>query len=111
MSAFKKFWRRFIDLTDDWFIYAVTIASVMFSSQMDALKSGGEIALNFSSGNFILSALVSLGIIAYQERLKKDETGTVDKSRAGRKAHFWGRIGKSISFGIMWPQILEFFIK
>jgi len=106
----KRIWKTILNLLDDWFIYAVTVAAVMFSSQMDALKAGGEIVLNFSSGTFILSAFVALGIIGYQEYLRKDETGTTDKSREGRRKHFWGRVFKAIMMGIAWPQILAFVV-
>ena len=111
MSTLKRIWKTILNWLDDWFIYAVTLISVMFSSQFDALKAGEPITLNISSGVFILSALAALGITAYSESLKKDESGTVDKSREGRKRHFWSRVGKGIAFGIMWPQILELFLK
>lgn len=111
MSVFRKAWRKLLSWADDWFVYAVTLASIMFSSQMDVLKAGGDISLDISYGRFFLSSIVCLGIIAYQESLVKDEGGSTAKSRAGRKKHFWERVGKGIAFGISWPQVLEFFLK
>lgn len=112
MNAFMKVGKKIISWLDDWFIYAVTLVSVMFSSQLDSLKTNGTVDLSvLSAGVFILSALIALGITAYSESLKKDENGNVDKSRAGRKRHFWKRVGTGIAFGIMWPQILELFLK
>ena len=111
MNVFTKVGKKLIGWLDDWFIYVVTLISVMFSSQFDALKAGEAVKLNVTSGVFLLSALAALGITAYSESLKKDKDGTVDKSREGRRQHFWSRVGKGIAFGIMWPQILELFLK
>ena len=102
-----KWWKKVIDIVDDVFAYLCTMVGVLASAYLPALRSGEDIIMKISWWKLALAAVVALMIVAQQEMITPDETGSVSKNREARRKNAWKRIFNSLSQGMMWNQLLN----
>ena len=102
----NKFWSKTIDLFDDVLAYILTIAGIMISNYLPMLKTNSVIHVELDIWRLVISAIVAIMIIGKQEVLTKDELGTTEKARAGRRKKFGSRMFNAVGQGMMWSQIV-----
>jgi hypothetical protein len=100
-----KLWRRFMDVADDVLAYVLTVAGIILSNTLPALKAGGDIAVSLNPWRLAVAAAVALILVGKQEALDVDEAGSKDRSREGRRKRFWSRMGNALAQGMMWAQV------
>jgi hypothetical protein len=107
MGRFKKVWNKIFDVLDDILAYILTILGIVFSNYLPLLKSPDPINISIGWWRIALAAMVALLVIGKQENLDIDESGSTDKSRAGRRKRFWARMMNAFAQGVMWSQIIS----
>jgi hypothetical protein len=107
MSKIKKAWGMFVDLTDDFLAYVLTIIGIMLSNYLPLLKTTGTIDIKADWWRMGISAMVALLIIGKQESLAIDENGSTDKAKEGRKKKFSIRMFNALSNGISWATLID----
>lgn len=107
MGKFKKIWNKIFDVLDDVLAYILTILGIVFSSYLPLLKKSEPIDITIGWWRVALSAMVALLVIGKQESLDVDESGSVDKSRAGRRKRFLSRMMNAFAQGVMWSQLIS----
>jgi amino acid transporter len=103
----KKFWKFIINISDDVLAYILSVSGVFFSSSYSSWKAKEEITLDFSFSVIALSLFIALLVTFWLEALKKDENGSKEKSREGRRKKFFFRMASAMLYGIAAPQIID----
>jgi len=107
MGRLKKFWQRTIDILDDFLAYLLTIVGILISNYIPLLKTTNMINIQMDWFRVGISAIIALMIIAKQETLELDETGSKEKSKVGRKKRFLIRMFNALSQGIAWSTMIN----
>jgi hypothetical protein len=107
MNKIKMFWDKLFDFLDDVLAYILTILGIVVSAYIPLLKTTGTINLTIDWWRIGIAAIVALVIIGKQESLDIDESGSKDKSKAGRKKRFTSRMTNAVAQGIMWDTLIN----
>jgi hypothetical protein len=107
MGKLRAFWKNVIDLLDDFLAYVLTIVGILLSNYIPLLKTTGIIDIKMDWFRIGISAIVAIMIIGKQESLELDETGSKEKSKAGRKKRFSIRMFNALAQGISWSTIMN----
>jgi len=107
VAKLKAFWKKVVDVLDDFLAYVLTIIGILLSNYIPLLRETNIITIQMDWFRIGISAIVALMIIGKQEALESDETGNKTKAREGRKKRFGVRMFNALSQGIAWATIME----
>ena len=107
MAKIKKIWSKIFDVLDDILAYIMTILGILLSAYMPLLKTLEPINIKADWWRLAMAALVAILIVSKQETLDSDETGSIEKSKEGRRKHFFNRMANALSQGVMWDQLIQ----
>lgn len=107
MAKIKKIWAKVFEILDDILAYIMTILGILLSAYMPLLKSLDPINIKADWWRLIMASLVAILIVSKQESLEVDIDGSIEKSKEGRKKHFFTRMANALSQGVMWDQIIQ----
>jgi hypothetical protein len=105
MGKLRAFWKKMVDILDDFLAYALTVIGILYSSYMPQLKNTGHIIIDIDSSRIVLSLIMALLIISKQEKIIPDKEGNSIKAREGRKNKFLFRMINALGQGVLWATI------
>ena len=100
----KAILAKFMDLTDSFLAYIMTLAGVVLSTALPKLQAGGPIHfadLGLSWWRVILGMFVALVLVG---RSEAGGSSTPENAAAKRK-NFWPRMANAFTHGVTWTTV------